>query len=131
MTNSSFRMGTPIVIKSSSVSLDGELFDTPSGRAVAGILPIDTGFNIWGDEFYFRVPLDLPLDETATTDVHVGDIGYWPAGQAIAIFFGPTPMSDGPDPVPASEVNLIGRLYGDARELIEAKSAQRLTISRK
>jgi len=33
----------------------------------------------------------MQLDETATTAVKAGDIGFWPPGNALAIFFGPTP----------------------------------------
>jgi len=72
----------------------------------------------------------MPLDETATTEVKAGDIGYWPPGRAIAIFFGPTPLSTGPEPVPASEVNIVGRIKGDARELIEAKAEKRIIVQK-
>ena len=53
----------------------------------------------------------------------------WPPGKAIAIFFGPTPMSTGTDPVPASEVNIVGRLIDDATLLREVKNAQEVRIS--
>jgi hypothetical protein len=54
------------------------------------------------------------LDETAARKVKVGDIGFWPPENAIAIFFGPTPMSSGADPFLASAVCLIGRITDDA-----------------
>jgi len=72
----------------------------------------------------------LPLDATATGKVKIGDIGYWPPGQALAIFFGRTPMSTGPDPVPASEVNLVGRIVGDALILNKAKGATGIRIEK-
>jgi hypothetical protein len=77
------------------VALDAELFNTPCAKAIAGAVPIIAAPNEWGDEFYFKMPVDQPLDKTATTKVKVGDIGYWPPGNALAIFFGPTPMSEG------------------------------------
>jgi len=117
-----------ILIKVGQLSLRGELFDTPSGRAVAEILPIKARINLWGDEFYFEVPLDIPPDETSTADVQVGDIGYWPPGRALALFFGPTPMSIDEKPVPASEVNRAGRIIDDPRELIEVKSEEWIEI---
>ncbi len=123
-------MPVPIMIKAGPVVLEGELFDSPTARAVSEILPVETAFNVWGDEFYFEIPVDMPLDETSTTTVRVGDIGYWPPGRALAIFFGPTPLSGGPDPVPASEVNIVGRIKGDARELVEAKSEKRIVVRR-
>lgn len=66
----------------------------------------------------------MPLDESATTKVSIGDIGYWPPGNAFAIFFGPTPMSKGAEPVPASEVNIVGRIAGDATILRKAKGTK-------
>lgn len=111
-----------IMIKVGKFGLKAELFDTETARALYDMLPVEGFNNVWGDEFYFEVPLFMPLDDTATRDVNVGDIGYWPPGKAVAIFFGPTPLS-GADkkPVPASEVNLIGRITGDAALLRQAK----------
>jgi len=110
------------------VTVEAELFDTECAQAVARLLPINAHPNEWGDEFYFSVDVKTSLDETATRSVRAGDIGYWPPGNAIAIFFGPTPLSSGPDPVPASDVNLIGRTTGDATILRQAKGASTIRI---
>lgn len=117
-----------IRITAGRVTLEAELFDTACAREIAKILPINAAPNEWGDEFYFSVNVRAPLDETATRNVKAGDIGYWPPGNAIAIFFGPTPLSHGPDPVPASDVNLIGRATGDATVLRQAKGASTIRI---
>jgi uncharacterized protein len=84
--------------------------------------------HVWGDEFYFEIPVTMPLDESATRKVKAGDIGYWPPGKALAIFFGPTPMSTGTDPVPASEVNLVGRILDDPTLLRQEKGAFKIRI---
>ncbi len=123
-------MPTKITILINDVSVEAELADTACARAIADALPIETRPNVWGDEFYFAIPVALPLDETATTAVKVGDIGYWPPGKALAIFFGPTPMSNGADPVPASEVNLVGKILGDATALKKAKGAPKIRIEK-
>ncbi len=115
-----------IIVK--DLALDAELFDTKTARAVANALPIETSPEEWGDEFYFEIPVEMPLDETATTRVRVGDIGYWPPGNALAIFFGPTPISRGSEPVPASDVNLVGRITGDAALLKRVKGASKIRI---
>jgi hypothetical protein len=112
------------------VTLEGELGDTETARALAEALPIEADVSTWGEEYYFGVPLERELDETATTAVEVGDLGYWPPGRALALFFGRTPAS-GPDgrPVPASEVSLVGRVEGAGR-LREAEGADRIRIER-
>jgi uncharacterized protein len=123
-------MPTAIKITVQDLVLRAELFDTPCARAVAGTLPISAQPNEWGDEFYFEIPLACDADATATTTVRVGDIGYWPPGRALAIFFGPTPMSTGAEPVPASEVNIVGRITGDATALRLSKGAGVIRIER-
>jgi hypothetical protein len=122
----------PIRIKITvkDIVLDAEVFDTKTAQAIADALPIEIMPNEWGDEFYFEIPVKMPLDDTATTKVKVGDIGYWPPGNALAIFFGPTPMSRGTEPVPASKVNLVGKITGDATVLKKAKGANKIRIEK-
>ncbi|MEW6586537.1 MAG: cyclophilin-like fold protein [Nitrospirota bacterium] len=123
-------MPTRIKITIADSTLDAELFDTPCSKAVVAALPIETIPTEWGDEFYFEIPVQMKLDSSATTTVAVGDIGYWPPGNALAIFFGPTPMSRGPEPVPASEVNLVGKIRGDAALFKKAKGAAKIRIEK-
>lgn len=121
-------MAAKILITAGKVSVEAELSNTPCAEAIINALPLTATANEWGDEFYFEVPLHMPPDESATRTVQVGDIGYWPPGNAIAIFFGPTPLSSGPEPVPASEVNLVGKIIGDAKKLRPAKGASTIRI---
>jgi hypothetical protein len=121
-------MNSTIKIIVGQTTLKGELFDSPCARAVFSALPVEARPNTWGDEFYFEIPVKMSLDPSATSKVKAGDIGYWPPGQALAIFFGPTPMSTGDDPVPASEVNLVGRILHDAGFLKKEKNARSIRI---
>ena len=123
-------MPQKVKIIAGAVAVAAELFDTECAKAIVAKLPIEAVPNEWGDEFYFTIPVKLPLDATATGKVKIGDIGYWPPGRALAIFFGRTPMSTGPDPVPASEVNLVGRIVGDALLLNKAKGAAGIRIEK-
>ena len=123
-------MTTAIRITAGEIVLRAELADTALAQAVVARLPIETSPNEWGDEFYFSIPVRSGLDETATSRVKVGDIGYWPPGNAMAIFFGPTPMSSGADPVPASDVCLIGRVTEDATRLRQASGARMIRIEK-
>ena len=97
------------------LSMEGELNDTPTARKVKEVLPMKATFNTWGEEIYFTIPVDAELDESAKEEVEVGDLCYWPTGKAFCIFFGQTPMSSPGKIVPASAVNIIGRVIGDAR----------------
>jgi hypothetical protein len=105
-----------IKITVGSVSLEAQLNQSPTARKVADILPIRSSFNTWGEEFYFSIPVEAELDESAQEEVEEGDLGYWPAGKAFCIFFGQTPMSKAGKIIPASAVNIIGKVKGDAKK---------------
>jgi hypothetical protein len=113
-----------------AASLKAELTDTACAKAIYNHLPLEAQPNEWGDEFYFAIGLKMPPDETATTKVKAGHIGYWPPGAALAIFFGRTPMSTGPDPVPAGEVNIVGMIKDDTSVLKKEKGAAKIRIEK-
>jgi len=103
-----------IKIRTGSVEAEAVLNDSATARKVWEALPLEAKANTWGDEIYFAIPVKAPLEKSAQELVEVGDLGYWPAGNAFCIFFGPTPMSRGNEVRPASAVNVIGRVSGDA-----------------
>ncbi len=99
-----------IKITVGNVELEGELKESKCSERIKNVLPIESDFQTWGEEFYFSIGLEIGLDDTARREVDVGTIGYWPSGEALAIFFGPTPASTGQKPVAASDVNVIGEV---------------------
>jgi hypothetical protein len=102
-----------IRISAGSVSALAELADTSTAQAILDALPIMGSASTWGDEVYFAIPVTADEDG-ARAVVEVGDIAYWPPGAAFCIFFGPTPASSGSEIRPASPVNVVGRIVGDA-----------------
>jgi uncharacterized protein len=103
-----------IRINAGAVSLLAELNDSPTAGAIYAALPLAAAAQTWGEEIYFPIPVAAKLEDTAVDVVAVGDLGYWPTGRAFCIFFGPTPASRGEEIRPASAVNLVGRVLGDA-----------------
>jgi hypothetical protein len=103
-----------IRIRIGDLSMEAELNATPTAQKVAEALPITTSFSTWGDEIYFAIPVHADLDDSAQEVVDIGDLGYWPTGKAFCIFFGQTPVSEPGQIRPASAVNIIGRVTGDA-----------------
>ncbi len=114
-------MGVTVRFQAGAVDIRGELHDTATARAIAAALPLEATVHTWGDEIYFTIPVREPLDETASELVEPGDIGYWPRGPALCLFFGPTPISGPGEIRPASAVNLVGRLSGDIQRLREVR----------
>jgi uncharacterized protein len=105
-----------IAIRIGTLSMEAELNETPTAQKIAAALPLRATFNTWGDEIYFAIPVDADLDDSAQDVVELGDLGYWPPGKAWCIFFGQTPVSQSGKIIPASAVNVIGKVLGDATQ---------------
>jgi len=103
-----------IRITAGEVTATATLNDSPTADAIWKALPITARGNTWGDEIYFGIPVHLPEADDAQEIVALGDLGYWPPGHALCIFFGRTPMSRGNEIRPASAVNVWGKVDGDA-----------------
>jgi hypothetical protein len=111
------------------IEVEGELNDTLTAIKIWESLPIEGSVNTWGEEIYFEIPVKME-SENPKEVVSIGDIGYWPPGRAFCIFFGKTPASTSEEIRPASEVNLIGRFYGDFEALKSIKDGERIVIRR-
>jgi hypothetical protein len=116
-------------IVAGSVSARATLNGSRTARAVLDALPIEAAAQTWGDEIYFAIPVSLPEDD-AQDVVERGDLGYWPPGRAFCIFFGPTPASRGDECRPASPVNVLGRVEGDATAFRAVRAGTRVRLER-
>jgi uncharacterized protein len=114
-------MGLEIIFQVGGVQMKGELNDSPTAQALGRALPLAATVSTWGDEIYFSIPVQADLDDTAREIVEYGDIGYWPRGRALCLFFGPTPISHPGEIRPASAVNIVGKLRGDIQGLKEVR----------
>ena len=114
-----------ITVRAGEVTIDGQLNESPTADLLWEALTVKAVANTWGDEIYFSIPVTVEEDDTAQETVDLGAIGYWPPGNALCLFFGPTPMSRGDEIRPASAVNILGMLEGDPTVL---KSVQPGTI---
>ena len=97
-----------IRISSGEVSLTAALNDSPTANLIWEALPIIGRVQTWGDEIYFPIPVFAASDETAEEVVEMGAVAYWPPGNALCLFWGPTPASRGDEIRPASAVNVCG-----------------------
>ena len=119
-----------IEIVAGGVTVDAGLNETQTAQAVWDGLPIEGAANTWGDEIYFSTPIALEL-EAGQEVVEMGDLGYWPPGKALCLFFGPTPASRGDEIRPASGVTVFGRVVEDATVLKAVEDGARVTVRRK
>lgn len=121
-------MAGKIKIESGDVSVEATLNDTVTAREVMEALPIEGSAQTWGDEVYFEIPVSTE-PENAQETVEMGDLGYWPPGSALCIFFGPTPMSSGDEIRPASPVNVFGKIDGDPTVFKSVSNGDKVTVT--
>jgi uncharacterized protein len=121
MTRIRFDFGT--------LSLEAELFDTPTARAVAAALPLASSVLTWGEEVYFEVPVKVAREKDARAVVTPGEVAYWPEGHCIALGFGRTPISQGDETRLASPCNIFAKALGDVKALAKVRAGTRVEVS--
>ncbi len=117
-----------IVLKAAKISFEAKLNDSPAAKVIGGKLPLSSEVNTWGDEIYFDIGISCPRDGQTLT-VKIGDLGYWPEGKCLCVFFGPTPASTGKYPMPASPVVIVGKTDAAVELLRSIKDGARITVS--
>ena len=102
------------------IEIDGaqyevELYEGTAVRELLESLPQRISMSRWGDEFYGTLARKVDCAGDPLRDVFaVGEIALWPSGNALCIFFGPTPASRAGEPRMASPGVALGKIKGDA-----------------
>ena len=93
---------------------DAELNDSVLATKFAGLLPFECEMSRWGDEYYGACGLAIsnPDMTDAREIMEIGEIAYWPTGDALCFFFGQTPASTDDRPRAVSPVVPMGRFVG-------------------
>jgi len=121
-------MAQRITICISETSYQAELNDTVTARAICDALPIQAQAQRWGGEIYFAIPVACDLEGDIRDVLDAGELGYWPAGSAFCIFFGPTPMSEDNEIRAASNVNVVGKVLGDLSSLWDVQNGEQISV---
>ncbi len=118
-----------IKIKAGNVEVKGELKETSLAEKIFSSLPFSSKANIWGDEIYFEIPVDEKV-KNGVKEVEKGDIAYWPDGKCMCLFFGPTPISHSGKIIPASEVEVLGKITEGIENLKEVSAGEEIVVEK-
>ncbi|MFC8506353.1 cyclophilin-like fold protein [Streptomyces sp. NPDC057411] len=102
--------------------------ETPTSKALAGALPIVSTARTWGEEVYFDTPVSVAVESGARQVVAPGTVAFWTEGDALALPYGPTPISQGDEPRLASPCNILGALDGDPRILATVRDGDPIRV---
>lgn len=116
-----------IAWKSGEVSV--ALRDTPTARALIAALPCESSASTWGDEVYFSVPVSARLEADAQQVVDPGVVCFWVQGTALALPFGPTPISKARECRLVTACNVLGHIEGNPTILATVRDGDSVRVS--
>ncbi|MFF8096549.1 cyclophilin-like fold protein [Streptomyces sp. NPDC016675] len=108
--------------------LTAALDDTPTAQALLKVLPLTASAHTWGEEVYFDTGVSVSRETDARQVVEPGTVAFWTDGDALALPYGPTPISLGDECRLTSPCNVLGRLDGDPRLLATVRDGDPVRV---
>jgi uncharacterized protein len=122
--------GRKIRISWSGGEVTADLRDTPTVNQLVAALPCEARACTWGEEVYFELPIKARLESDARQVVEPGTVCFWVEGSALALPYGPTPVSRGDECRLVTPCNVLGRIDGDPRQLKKVRQGAAISLER-
>lgn len=116
-----------LIMQTREQKFEIELNNSDTANAIWLAAPFEGYANVWGEEIYFEIPVDMEV-ENGKQIMDVGEVAYWPQGNAFCLFFGPTPASEGKEPVAVSDVSPVGKVVGDPGRLRDVGDRTKIEV---
>ena len=117
-----------VLFMTKSFNFDVEFNDAKTAKEIIQNLPVESVISTWGDEIYFDTGFKASA-QSATMEVDVGDVAYWPQGKCLCVFFGPTPASTTQKPEPASPVVVVGKTEATCENLRKIQLGEKISVA--
>ncbi|MFM8659163.1 MAG: cyclophilin-like fold protein [Candidatus Nitrosotenuis sp.] len=122
-----------ILVKISTHSITLELDDSLAPKTVSAFLsklPFSLKANIWGKEIYTDPAPFSVQTENAKGMVELFDVAFWPPGNAICLFYGPTLLGTKGQIKPYSPVNVIGKIMQPDDTILSKINDEKITFTK-
>ena len=119
-----------IQISTGNLTLTATLNDLETANQLWESLPVTGRVQIWGDEIYFSIPVNVEEELDSQETVQAGAVAYWPPGSALCLFWGPTPVSAPGEIRPASAVNVVGIIDNDPALLAQVPAGSEIVVEK-
>lgn len=106
------------------------LRNTKTAQAVYNSCPMNSDINKWGKELYFYTKVDVEKEQDSKQIINKGEIAFWVEGSAIAIGYGPTPVSINDEIRLVTDVNIFGDTDFDLDLLEEVKPGEKVIVEK-
>jgi hypothetical protein len=122
-------MAREVLIEAGDVKIRARLLDTPTADQIWQSLPIVADARTWGQEVYFKAPVSSRREPGARDVISAGEIAFWPDGDAIAIGYGPTPVSRRGEIRLVSPCNVWAMALDDVCQLKGVYPGERVSVT--
>jgi len=109
-------------------SVVADLQPGPTADKLLAALPCVSSVSTWGEEIYFELPMSAALEAGAQQVVPPGTVCFWVEGNALALPWGRTPISQANECRLASACNVLGQIRGDPSVLKSARNGEKIRV---